>query len=234
MIISTLFNNNNDSKIIFYHDIHSSKVYCDESSTPLQLFKNHIQLIEKSSYDLVSNISRPKNQIKIQLDDGFKGIYDCLPFIVENKIPLEIFLIMDKINADNYLSEKQIMEMNSYAFISFSSHTVSHSCLNELNEKELRHELEYSKTYLQKILNQDVSSICYPKGLFNQAVVREANRLTYAYQYCSIPGSFFSPIFTNVYCRNLVQSSSLSEFSLVLKGGLSIFKFWFKNKHYKK
>lgn len=233
MIISTLFKNN-DSKIIFYHDIHSSKVYCNESSTSLQLFKSHIEFINESSYDLVNNISKPLNQIKIQFDDGFKGIYDCLPFIIENKIPIEIFLIVDKINTDNYLSEKQIVEMNKYDFITFSSHTVTHPCLNEINENVLRHELEYSKSYLQKILNHDVKSICYPKGLFNKIVIREANKLNYVFQYSSIPGAFYNPIFTNVYCRNLVQSSNLSEFSLILKGGLSIFKFWFKKKHYKK
>lgn len=233
MILSSLLNNNNDTLIIFYHDIHLKKVYCKESSTPLELFTNHIRFIKNSNYSLVSEITNSKNQLKIQFDDGFKGIFDCLPFIIENKIPVEIFLIINKIDEENYLSMDQILEMNKYSFIKFSSHTVSHSCLNELNDSQLIHELEYSKTYLNKILNEDVKSVCYPKGMFNDKVVKLAKELGYDNQYCSIPGLYRNNIITDVYNRNLVQSNSVNELELILKGGLTIFKPWFIYKHYK-
>lgn len=233
MVLSSLFTSNNDSKIIFYHDIHSDKVYCKESSTPLDLFKIHIDFISRSSFSLVKEINNSKNQIKIQFDDGFKGVFDCFPFIIENEIPIEIFLIVNKIDSENYLSINQILEMNTHDFISFSSHTLSHSCLNELDEVQLKNELELSKKYLHKILNQEVKSICFPKGMFNDKVVRLSKELAYDYQYCSIPGSYTNKISSNLYNRNLVQSSNVSELSLILKGGLTILKPWFRYKHYK-
>lgn len=234
MVLSSLFTNNNDSKIIFYHDIHFDKVYCNESSTSLDLFKKHIDFIRRSNFSLVKEINNSKNQIKIQFDDGFKGIFDCFPFIVENEIPIEIFLIVNKIDSENYLSLNQILELNTHDFISFSSHTLSHSCLNELDDVQLKHELEHSKKFLQKRLNQEVKSICFPKGIFNDKVVRFSKELSYSYQYCSIPGSYTNKLSSNLYNRNLVQSSNISELSLILKGGLTIFKPWFRYKHYKR
>lgn len=234
MVLSSLFSRNNDSKIIFYHDIHLDEIYCKESSTSLELFIKHINFIKESGFSLVKKINNSKNQIKIQFDDGFKGVFDCLPFIIENKIPIEIFLIVNKIDTENYLSISQIIEMNNHEFVSFSSHTVSHACLDKLDDIQLKHELEHSKKYLQKILNKEVKSICFPKGLFNDRVVQLAKEIGYDFQYCSIPGSYTNKNIPNVYNRNLVQFSNVNELSLILKGGLSFFKIWFRNKHYKR
>ncbi len=233
MVLSSLFNRNNDSKIIFYHDIHCDKVYCKESSTSFELFAKHIGFINNTNYQLVSDITNSKNQIKIQFDDGFKGIFDCLPFIVENNIPIEIFLIINKIDTVNYLSIDQILKMNSYEFVRFSSHTESHSCLNELSQEQLKYELEHSKKYLQKILSNEVKSICFPKGMFSNKVVEMAKKMGYENQYCSIPGSYANNKFSNVFNRNLVQFSTVYDLSLILNGGLTIFKPWFKIKHFK-
>ncbi len=233
MNLSSLFSTN-ESKIIFYHDIHFNKIYCLESSTSLNLFSNHVDLINESDYELVSEITNQKLQIKIQFDDGFKGVYDCLQFIIENKIPIEIFLIVNNINKENYLSEQEIIEMNKYPFITFSSHTVNHLQLNILDDKQLFYELESSKNSLEKITNCEVDSVCYPKGLFNDKVVRLAKKTGYSKQYCSIPGSFKNNVYPDVYNRNLAQFCSPNEFKLLLNGGLSIFKYWFKLKHFKK
>ena len=233
MILSSLFKSNK-SKIIFYHDIHSQHVYCNESSTPFDLFKRHFELINNSGFCLVDKITEQRNQIKIQLDDGYKGIYDCMPFIVRNKIPLEIFLIVDRIGDNNFLSLSQIQEMNKYDFITFSSHTVSHRSLSQLNDSQLLYELEHSKNYLEEILNQKVNSICYPKGLFNDDVVLMANKIGYNKQYCSIPGSYKNNKFSNVDNRKLAQSCNSKEFDLLLKGGMSVLKLWYQYKHYKK
>ena len=77
-------------------------------------------------------------------------------------------------------------------------------------------------------------SICFPKGLFNDRVVQLAKEIGYDFQYCSIPGSYTNKNIPNVYNRNLVQFSNVNELSLILKGGLSFFKIWFRNKHYKR
>ena len=61
---------------------------------PLYNFlKNIFKTIRKKSFKIVSEITDKENQVKIQLDDGFCGIYDCINYLVEENIPIEIFII---------------------------------------------------------------------------------------------------------------------------------------------
>ena len=75
--------NNDDSKIIFYHDVHSDKKYTD-MSTPMELFKEHIKIIKENGFEIVPKITKKKNQIMITFDDGFKGLYDNFDYFIQN------------------------------------------------------------------------------------------------------------------------------------------------------
>ena len=135
---------NNESKIIFYHDVHKNKKYT-EMSTSINLFKKHIDELINQGYELVSTITNDIGQIKIQMDDGFRGIYDCYDFLIKNNIPLEVFLITDKIGSNNYLSKSQILDLFDDNLITFSSHTSSHLNLTLCNEEKIHQELINSK-----------------------------------------------------------------------------------------
>ena len=65
--------NSRKSKCIFYHDIHSDKQYTD-MSTPIELFKKHINIIRASAYEIVSKITKTHGQIEICFDDAFLGL----------------------------------------------------------------------------------------------------------------------------------------------------------------
>ena len=224
---------NDQSKIIFYHDIHDKTKYCD-TSTSLNLFKQHISLIRSLGFEITNNISKPRKQIIIQFDDGFKGIYDCLPFIVEHSIPIELFIIVDKIDSENYLTANQIVELKKTKLIKLSSHTYSHPNLADCTEIQLIKELKESKEKLEDLFEITVSSICFPKGLFSKNVVEKSFKYGYHSQYCSIPGSYKNKKYQNVYNRNLVQFLNVDQLKRVLLGGAYFFDKWFWIKHYKK
>jgi hypothetical protein len=229
--LSVFLFRNNDSKIIFYHDIHDKNIFC-KTSTPLNLFKQHVKQVRSSGYQIVSNFTESNYQVKIQFDDGFKGIHDCLEYIIDQKVFVEIFVIASKLNSEGYLSSQELLNLKKSGFVKVSSHTYSHFKLTDCDDLQLDFELKQSKIFLQDLIDEKIDSICYPEGLFSEKIINFCSLNNYKYQYCSIPGSYINNSYQNVYNRNLVQFIDSKELNDVLNGGYQIFKSWFWKKHF--
>lgn len=220
--IGQLIYQNNDSKIIFYHDVHSATQYTD-MSTPMTLFKEHIELIKSHGFEIVSEITNPKKQIMITFDDGFRGLYDNFQYFVENNIFVKLFVIVDYINKINYLTTNEIKEMIQSGYLSIDSHTLSHENLDSLNTNEIRIELANSRKLLQEIFGVDITGICYPRGKFSKEVIAESKKEGYTKQYSCLPGGYYEHRFEAVYNRSLVQDATPREFKAILHGGDRVF-----------
>lgn len=231
--ICSIFYSKNRSKVIFYHDIHSTVRYSD-MSTHISLFRRHINIIKESGYEIVPEITKKNGQIEICFDDAFLGFYDNFEFIRRKKIPVNLFVVPSFINQDNYMSEQQILDLSRSSFITISSHTYSHKLLNKLHKKEIYSELKNSKDYLENLLGKPVESICYPEGSFDANTIYIAEEVGYKRQYSSIPGFFFNPFLTNVIRRSLVQFAGEKEFRAILKGADHILALWYRLKHFKR
>ena len=225
--------NNRDSKVLFYHDVHCGAQYT-EMSTTLKKFQKHIAAIHLLNFEIVADISKKTGQVKIQFDDGFKGVYDCIDFIKKHKIPIEIFIVTSWIGKEGYLSEKEMKELQASNLIRFSSHTHTHPNLGEINENEIRDELSTSKQFLESITGEEVKSLCFPKGSFSNPVIEIAEELGYKEQYSSLPGSSHDLFQGKVVRRNLLQFASVSEVKSVLKGGHMIFNRKYLSRQFKR
>lgn len=233
LVIGSFFFKNRQSKVLFYHDIHKKDRYTT-MSTSLELFKEHIYTIRNKSFEIVSEITKKDNQIKLQFDDGYKGIYDCLNFLINKKIPVEIFIVTSQIGKDNFLNKKQILELFDSGLVTISSHTHSHCNLSSIRREDLSNELILSKSILEGITGTSINSICYPFGKFSKQVINECYNANYLKQYSSLAGSYFDNPIPNVYRRNLVQFASCKELNLILKGANSIFNKLYFKKHFSK
>ena len=231
--LASIIYSNIDSKVLFYHDIHNQTSYCD-FSTPLDVFKMHIDTIKKANFEIVNKISKKQSQVLIQFDDGYKGILDCIPYIESEKIPVEIFIITNFIGKKNYLSEQELKYLDSSDLVKLSSHSHTHKRLSHCDLNTISEEIEKSKSILESICRTEINSICYPFGLFSDEVVRSCKMAGYTNQYSSLPGSYFDPFLDQVYRRNLVQSASKNELRLILLGANNIFKKRYLKQHYKK
>ena len=229
--IGYFFFSNNDSKILFYHDIHLNEKFTD-NSTSFKLFKKHIKVIKDEGFEIVPNITQKYNQVKLQFDDGYKGIFDCLNYLINENIYIEIFIITSKIGHKNFLNQDQIIKLLESKYVKISSHTHLHFKLNKVENKILKKEINDSKSILEDLFKINVDSICYPFGCFSNQVVKECNSL-YSYQYSSLAGSYKNNPFKNVYRRNLIQFASCKELKMILKGASSIFNIIYFKKHIK-
>ncbi len=220
------------SKVIFYHDIHSNERYTD-MSTSIELFKKHIQIINESGYEIVSHITKKYGQIEICFDDAFLGVYDNIDFFKKKNIPIHLFVITSHLDKINYINNKQLLELSKLDIVKISSHTHNHVSLDQINDDKIERELIESKEIIENLLSISVDSICYPKGRFNQNVIRIAELVGYKNQYSSLPGYFSDKFQNNVIRRSLVQFAGEEEFKAILKGGDHIWYFWYILKHFR-
>ena len=221
------------SKVIYYHDIDSDKKYTD-MSTPVELFKKHINIIRENGYEIVNEITKPLGQIEICFDDAFLGLYDNIELIKELDIPIHLFVVFSYLEKKGHINKEQLLLLNEMKLFKISSHTQTHQVLNLASESLLKNELENSKNLLESLLNKPVDTICFPEGKFNVAVVELAEGVGYKWQYSSLPGFYFNDFLPNVKKRSLVQFAGEKEFKAILKGGDNVLAFWYKFKHYKK
>ena len=221
---------NRKSKVIYYHDISGSQIYTD-MGTPVSLFEKHIEILKQERFEIVSEITKPTNQIQICFDDGSRGIYDHRKYLIENNIKPTVFLAISLIGQQGYLLESEIRALQKEGF-RFQSHSVSHQNLTSFDNKELAFELEHSKQYLEALLNEPVEEICFPIGYFSDRVINASIKAGYKKLYSSLPGNYRINNGNPIKYRNLVQFLSPEQFKAVLFGGMSLLRSWYRRTHF--
>jgi len=223
------------SKVIYYHDIHSSEEdKYSEMSTPIALFIQHLNIIKSMGFEVVREITAPANQIQINFDDGFRGLFEHKELLISHNVFPTLFMITSQVGEPNYLTWAELKDLDEKGF-NIQSHTHLHKDLNTLNEEQLFCELSISKQLLESNLQNEITEICFPKGLFNDLVLEVCAKVGYKKWYCSIPGNdqdYFE--YKELKFRNLVQFAIPLDFRNIILGGLQIFKSRYSKQHYGK
>lgn len=222
-MVSSAVNHNRKSKVLFYHDISGDECYTD-MGTPLELFKSHIDTINRCKFKIVPEVTETGDQVQICFDDGFRGIWDTRRYFMDNNIKPTVFLAVDLIGQKGYLGRDEILELQKSGFI-FQSHAWSHKNLTDFHGKDLEREIKGSMDYLSDMLGKPVKEICFPIGYFSKEVYDECRKWGYETMYSSIPGNFEDDIiFDGVKTRNLIQFYSPATVKYVLFGALAPFR----------
>ena len=232
----TILKGNRKSKILYYHDVYSSKNHKALDAdicmgTHLDLFKEHIRVIHEEGFKIVSRITAPENQVCIMFDDGFNGVWECREYFYENNICPTIFLPVEYIGkAENgILTEPQILELQAHGFC-FECHGWSHKVLTEFNDRELERELTESKKFLGKMLSKEITGICMPLGYFSSHLLMKIKEAGYTHIYSCLPGNYYdAPL--GLLTRNLCQSATPWELRMILRGGNELLKHRYLSMH---
>ena len=232
LLLGKWFYYNRKSKVLYYHDVHQDNTLPKtDMSTPLSLFAQHINIIRDNGFEIVQEITKAENQIMITFDDGYLGVFDNRAFFKANGLSPTIFIITNEIAKPNFMSSDEILSLKEIGF-KFQSHTHTHPDLDLCATAELTAEFEKSKAILTAIVEDEIDSICFPKGFFTKETISKAYNADYKRLYSSIPGFYYEKNKFNVIYRNLVQFSSPFDFRCILFGGLSIFKKRYTKQHY--
>lgn len=238
--LSSLFSGNDELKVIYYHDIGTTYT---EMGTPENLFKRHVEIAQKRGYKFVpvSEVSTGKKKgLVIAFDDGFRGIWNHRDYFREQHLVPLVFIAVDLVGKDGYLTWPEILELqNEYGF-QFESHTWTHRSLTEVLSTELRKELEESRGELSRRLGRDVLRLCFPRGLFSESIVSACVDAGYVELYTSIPTNEnalkmligWRSVNVRLLPRILVQNASCGEFLCLIRGGLSFFSRRYLRRHF--
>lgn len=220
LFLGFIFHQNRKSKVLYYHDV--GKAYTD-MGTPLDTIIEQIRIVEEQGFKVVKEIRKPNEEVIIAFDDGWHGLYDERLFFIKKKIYPTVFIAIDLIGKEGYMSLDEIIELHNQGF-NFQSHTWTHTGLPDHSQEELVHELKDSKNWIEEHLNKEVDSLCFPQGRFSKSVIEGCKKAGYTKIYSSLNGCYDTMDKWGIICRNLLQGVTPRQLALLLNGDSSIYR----------
>lgn len=152
-----------------------------------ETFEAQLALLKERGYEsiafdeleaaLLRGGTLPEKPVLITLDDGTASHYDhAFPLLKKYGFTATFFVFTNAIDRPNYLTSAQILEMRE-AGMRFGNHTRYHQYLTRLPEAEASEEMRTGKERLETLLGEEVAVIAWPFGLYDEAVIAEAERL---------------------------------------------------------
>lgn len=130
---------------------------------------NGYQTIFTSELDKLYKYEKP---VALTFDDVFVYFYDnAYPLFKKYKQKATLYIITEYINGENYLTDAQIKEMAESGYIEIESHTKTHNDLSSMSYDEQKEEITGSKERLEALTGKELTTICYPYGLYNNDTI---------------------------------------------------------------
>ena len=188
----------NGIPILLYHHVSDEKTDLPELTASSKEFDYQMKKLKDNGFstitieDLIKYMSNkfvilPEKPIVITFDDGYEDNYTyAFPILKKYNFKATVFMVGVNIDANNRLSKKQMQEMAAYG-IDFGSHSITHSSLTSLDEKELHKEIKKSKKQIEQVINKEVVIFSYPYGNYDLNVL-EKTQFNYKGAVTVLPG----------------------------------------------
>lgn len=91
------------------------------------------------------------------------------------------------LNSKPYLSwdELQLMKENG---IHFGAHGLTHAILTKISQHEVEQEIDHSKKILERKLNCQINTFCYPNGEYNRSIIKILKENNYILAVTTVEG----------------------------------------------
>ncbi len=124
-----------------------------------------------------------------------------------------------KTNNKNYINTNHLIELSKSNYVSIGSHGKSHTSLLNLDIKDIKKELEYSKKLLEDLIGKEVNSFSYPNGSCDKRVALYVAKAGYDFAVNSYP--YFNQGSANPYLLNrqsVISYDDIKSFNLKITG----------------
>lgn len=167
--------------ILEYHDLSEQKHTEENFHSPyimhVSKFYEQMGWLYKNGYSSITIDDLLKNNISeksviLTFDDGHISNYDlAFPILKEFNFTATFFVLLNSINNKNFLSSSQLIEMQGNN-MKIESHSLTHSYIITLSEKDIKKEVEGSKQKLQDIIKTEVKHFSVPYGFYNRLLIQ--------------------------------------------------------------
>ena len=160
--------------VLMYHHISPAEEGNIVNVTP-DRFKKQMEFINNHNYNVITPDEyvrcareekeiKSKNLVLITFDDGYEDNFTyAYPVLKENNFPAVVFVVVNKLGKEDYLTIDQIKKMQQSGII-FGSHTLNEVYLPSLDEAAVKGEVRGSKIKLEKITAKPVNFFAYCTG----------------------------------------------------------------------
>jgi len=147
------------------------------------LSSNHTIMTLKEALQRIATKDLAGNELVISFDDGYEDNFTkALPILDRYNVVATFFITTGFIDqwyrGKKMMNKKQIREL-SVRGMEIGSHTVSHPNLTTISKDQLKKELEQSKSELEYIIGEEVTSFSYPYGHYNKTVIDMCKKIGY-------------------------------------------------------
>lgn len=178
--------NKNKCPVLLYHSLNPQI-----DGVSQNLFEEHIKYLS-SNYNIITlkealqRIARKcleGDELVITFDDGYEdNRTNAFPILNRYDATATIFIATGLIDhqylGQKMLNKNQIRELSRNG-IEIGSHTVTHPNLTTISKYQLKKELKQSKSELEDIIEEEVTSFSYPYGHYNEAVIDMCGKTGY-------------------------------------------------------
>lgn len=191
-LVDKILGNKNKLVVLTYHSISKNKNFFNVAETD---FKSQIKQIMKDykpiSLGDLSNFLLGKGNFKdpsfvLTFDDGYKDVLKVKSFLDSFGIQPTIFVLSDtkRVRRDELENNTRLLGIKDIKNLirsgwEIGSHSATHQLLTELEEFELKKEVQESKKTLEKSLLTKVEYFAYPKGRYSEQVLNSVKDADY-------------------------------------------------------
>lgn len=215
-LYATITGENKNTIILCYHGIDGESPY----SVSYTEFINQVAAL-KQKYNFISlkEALQGKNGISITFDDGFASLKRISSYLDANTIPYALFVLSDPAHANRVeldsngalLSDVDLREFAQNPLVTIGCHTATHANLLKADESGLEYEIVDAKRKLQRLIGKKIEFFAYPKGVYNEQIIRKVRQAGYSAAFSILPGSFSVVQNDLLIPRTVINSSHSAE-----------------------
>lgn len=171
-----------DYRILRYHNITTDS---KQEGISKELFKLQMDFIARSNWhvlplhELAHRIRKgydTRGCLAVTFDDGLeKHLRVAAKILTHHGLPATFFVTLRQGSVEGedrkFLLPEQIRRLSDEGF-EIGNHTYTHNCLPRCIKRDAYKEIKYGKEELQRIINQEVTSFCFPGEAYNERLLR--------------------------------------------------------------
>jgi peptidoglycan/xylan/chitin deacetylase (PgdA/CDA1 family) len=169
--------------VLLYHSVAEDRVSNDRFAVSPATFEAHADAIAASGRvtltisELASGLRGeqplPERAAAVTFDDGFADNSYAAQSLLVRELRSTLYVTTGQVGAPDRLTPEQVSELARVPGVEIGAHAVRHRYLDELDERELTHEVAGSRADLEDLIMAPVHSFAYPHGAYDPRV-REA------------------------------------------------------------
>ncbi len=218
--------------VLGYHDFSETRKIQEMIMRPAK-FRSQMQAIKDLKLNVITlddfvqwklgKKSIPDKSILITIDDGWKSVYtDTYPILKEVGYPFTVYLYTNYIDrGGSSMTSDMIKEMMQNG-CTIGSHSISHPMPSKIRKNQrlgpegfkkfIDNEIGESKSILEKLFEQPITTYVYPGGIYTPEMFESAKNFGYQHLFTVKPGKVMMDSDNNTLPRYVILGEDKHDY----------------------